>query len=661
MNKLVSSSSPYLQQHAGNPINWNPWDQSVWKQAKSQNQLVIVSIGYSTCHWCHVMAHEVFEDQSVATYQNKNFLSIKVDREERPDLDKIYMEACQVLSGQGGWPLNAICLPDGRPVQACTYLSKDVWIRMLGQIHLLWLENPERLIQQADAVQEAVQQLHVMDPTIPYHADEKFRRASDEFFREIWSRISASCDTRYGGFSGAPKFPIPVLWESLSELSSNEAIQQQVHTTLDQMARNGIFDQIGGGFFRYSTDEHWHIPHFEKMLYDNAQLLSLYARAMRNAPSPLYRRVLRLTAQWLQDHMQSPEGLWYSALNADTKGVEGATYLWNQEQVFQAAPESEMLEEFLRSMDITSRGNWENGLSHLRLAPNISRDLSAMQVAQALEQFEPIRKSMLACRDKRDQPSRDEKVILEWNAYTAKGFLDAGLILDDQRLQTLGLNTLDALFTHMRDSNGNYYRTLTHGIPGEQAFLCDLTSLAEASLCAHEQTLSPHWLAHSSEVLEHILAHFHPSENGLYPMNSSLGESLYAQAFETRDDVLPSSNSTLARLLLRLGTLKEREDWITLGRALIQSMRETALNSPSSHPNWIRAIFDMLYPQPLVTIEGDHAQRWAREVWRLFPRVIISGKQRRSETTDATVCTDSACLPTVSTLKDLLNTLGKLR
>lgn len=661
MNRLLQCSSPYLHQHANNPVDWQPWDNLAWQQAKSKDQLVVVSIGYSTCHWCHVMAHEVFEDQAVAEFQNRNFVSIKVDREERPDLDKVYMDSCRVLSGQGGWPLNVICLPDGRPVQACTYLPKDIWVRYLGQIHLLWIEHPEKLLQQAVAVTEAVRGLDQNEEelTPQTQPSEGFRRRPDDLFREIWSRISPHCDFEQGGFAGAPKFPVPVMWESLLELGFRNQIQKHLQITLEKMALGGIYDQVGGGFFRYSTDGQWHIPHFEKMLYDNAQLLSLYARSLQRFPFALSRQVLRQTVAWMQSALQSPEGLWYSALNADTDGVEGATYVWTQDQAFQAAPENPLLEEYLRALDITSHGNWEHGNSHPRMAPHFAKDLSIAESAQVLASLEPVRMQMLLARNARSQPSRDEKILLEWNALAAKGLLDAGRALDDLKMQSLGLDTLEALFKHLRDQDGVFYRSLCNGKLGTRAFLADLAVLADACYTAHECTLAPRWLDEASTLVESILREFSRSDTPLLAMNDLQSEQLFTVPVEIRDDVIPSSNSVFARVLLKLGNLLEKPEWKSKAEAMIHTMRETALNAPTTHPNWIRALFDLLYPAPIIKIQGPEAQRWSRELWMIFPRCTLSGSYQRQGKTTATVCGVSSCLPEVDSLKDLLGQVGK--
>lgn len=649
-----------MRQHAENPIDWHPWESEAWDRAKSSNQLVVVSIGYSTCHWCHVMAHEVFEDLAVAQFQNPRFVSIKVDREERPDIDKVYMDACQFLSGQGGWPLNMICLPDGRPVQASTYLPKEIWLRLLGQIHLLWIETPERLVQQADAVAEGVRAMDMPEWDVPQAlAAEGFRRPADELFREIWSRIMPHCDEQSGGLAGAPKFPVPVLWECLLELSHREKVLQHAFATQQSMAYGGIFDQIAGGFFRYSTDAQWHIPHFEKMLYDNAQLLSLYARSLRTHPSNLGKRVLRLSVAWMQESLRSPEGLWFSALNADTNGVEGATYVWTQEQVFQAAPESALLEDALRVFDISSHGNWENGQSHPRIAPALARDWSDEEYTQELEQLEPLRLELLKSRNLRAQPSRDEKILLEWNALAARGFLDAGRALADLRLVSTGLDTLEAIFQHLRTPNAPLHRSLCEGKLGSPAFLSDLVMLAEACLCAHETTLSSRWLQEARTLVEDVLARFGLAGTPFYQLVAHDGEPLFAPAVDFRDDVIPSANSTLARLLMRMGHLLENQEWIRLGETMVNAMRETALNIPLSHPNWIRAIFDMHYPLAQIQLQGADAQRWAREVWMLFPRTMISGSFDRQGVSQATVCANQTCLPPVFSLKDLLQQLAK--
>jgi len=665
MNHLAESSSPYLRQHAHQPIDWYPWGPEAFVKAQKEQKLVLVSIGYSTCHWCHVMAHEVFDDTKVAEFQNRFYVSIKIDREERPDLDQIYMDACRMLSGQGGWPLNVLCLPDGRPLHAVTYQPKDSWIHLLGQLRVLWVENPERVQTQAETLVDALRasSLPELQP-IATTATEPLTRDPLNILREVWSHMAPQFDPIQGGTIGAPKFPLPPLLETLAELRSlwgsepsanwQVAWNKHVNTTLDGLCHGGIFDQIGGGFFRYSTDAQWHIPHFEKMLYDNAQLICVLARTQRSEPHPIWRRALLLSLENLQREFLSPEDLYTSALDADSEGREGAHYIWTQEQVFNSLPDTPLCESALETWDITRQGNWENGESVPRIPASLSQSLLPIDLSQRLLALEPVRKTLLAARTNKPRPSLDDKILLEWNALTARALLDAGRVLDDQRLLSHGLHLLDSLFTRLRDAQGSFHRSLHQGALGPLAFLPDLAQLAEACLTAYETSLEDTWLKRSEEVARIILHDYSDTQSPFFFTAPPAREELFAHRIPLHDDVIASANSVFARVLLRLGYLLENPEWTNRARQMILTKREDALNDPCYHANWLRAYVDLVVPAPSVEFSGPDAQRWAKNVWLLFPRVIIKAGISSQEGTRAQVCKDSRCLPLCTDLRATL-------
>jgi len=673
-NRLAQSSSPYLLQHSSNPVDWFPWGTEAFQIAQESNKLVLVSIGYSTCHWCHVMAHEVFEDPTAAAFQNRSYVSIKVDREERPDIDQIYMEACRMLTGQGGWPLNVLCLPDGRPVHAATYLPKESWIHLLGQLQMMWLESPERVIQQATLLAESLAASALPDfAQAPESTPEPLTRSTENILREAWSRVAPGTDELYGGSSHTPKFPLPAQLAAFAEISKllppdenpsgawKGKLRTYVENTLANLALGGISDQIGGGFYRYSTDAQWHIPHFEKMLYDNAQMLSLYAQAMRISPHPLWKRTLRLTLEWLNREMKTPEGLWYSALNADSEGEEGKAYLWNQGQVFEALQESPLIEDILATFDITNQGNWESGQSHIRIPERIWKKADLYDVTANLEMLEPARLLLFKTRSLRIQPSRDDKILLEWNALTAKGLLDAGRALVQPRTLSDGLQTLDAIYTHLRTPTGTFLRSICNGIPGPHAFLPDLAALFAADLAAYEVTQAPLWLERAQEVATLLLTHHLDSASPFFRMSSVHGETLFAHRIDLQDDVIPCANSQIALCLRTLGILTDNPVFVEHATKMVNTLREITLLEPSYHAHWLRAFVHQASPQVTVRIAGPDAQRWAREVWMLFPLAIIAGNELAGmdlQETTAEVCLGDRCLASVHDLKGLLNSVA---
>ncbi|MDZ7848883.1 MAG: DUF255 domain-containing protein [Owenweeksia sp.] len=360
-NNLNQESSPYLLQHANNPVHWQPWGDEAFEKARAENKLVIISIGYSSCHWCHVMAHECFEDSAVAELMNKNFVSIKVDREERPDVDQIYMTALQLMSGRGGWPLNVVTLPDGRPVWGGTYLPKDSWMQALQQLHKIHGQNPEKMEEYASRLTEGIQQAELVQLN---ESDPDFSRADADSMFHNWQ---ADFDREEGGPNHAPKFPLPNNYEFLLQyghLSEKNQALAQVVLTLNKMAWGGIYDQVGGGFARYSTDARWIVPHFEKMLYDNAQLISLYAKAYQKFNDAQYASIVRESITWLDREMTGPDGEFYAALDADSEGEEGKFYVWSEAELQQIIPDAQW-DDFTDYYNLT-KGRWEEHIILVR-------------------------------------------------------------------------------------------------------------------------------------------------------------------------------------------------------------------------------------------------------------------------------------------------------
>ncbi|MFC2152152.1 thioredoxin domain-containing protein, partial [Bacteroidota bacterium] len=376
-NQLINESSPYLLQHAHNPVNWYPWGKEALDKAKKENKLIIVSIGYAACHWCHVMEHESFEDEEVANYMNENFIAIKVDREERPDIDQVYMNAVQLLAGRGGWPLNCITLPDGRPIYGGTYFPKDQWLDMLKQVSAFVKQNPEKTEQQAKALTQGIQTSEI----------EYSNKQNVEFLKndltDIFKFWKRGIDFTNGGHHGAPKFSLPIGYQFLLHyhyLSNNADALLAVTSTLDKMANGGIYDQIGGGFARYSVDEYWKVPHFEKMLYDNAQLISLYSNAYQQTKNLNYEIIVTETLEFIQRELTSEEGGFYSSLDADSEGVEGEFYIWTFNELKQVLGDKADL--IIDYYNITEGGNWEHGQNILLKSDNNNKILDKYKITE---------------------------------------------------------------------------------------------------------------------------------------------------------------------------------------------------------------------------------------------------------------------------------------
>ncbi|MFT5386272.1 MAG: hypothetical protein ACI81W_003685, partial [Saprospiraceae bacterium] len=424
-NHLANESSPYLLQHANNPVDWHPWGNEALDKAKKNNQLILVSIGYSACHWCHVMEHESFEDTTVAKIMNDNFVSIKVDREERPDIDDVYMSACQLSSGKGcGWPLNAIALPDGRPVWAGTYFPKKQWLEVLDYFIKISAEEPEKLEEYA---KNLTGELKSGENIVINTADQNFNK---ETLDEITKAFLKNIDFKKGGRTGSPKFPMPNNYEFLLGQYYHNDDQQAldaVSTTLNKMANGGIYDQIGGGFSRYSTDDLWKVPHFEKMLYDNGQLVSLYAHAYKATKNPLYKKVVEETLDFIKRELTDKSGGFYSSLDADSEGEEGKFYVWTQEEIDAVFKEEKTNKIFKDYYAIVARGNWEdkkNILLRSKDIEEIAKDhkLSVEEITTIIDQ---AKTTLMAARDKRIRPGTDDKILTSWNALMLIGYIDA--------------------------------------------------------------------------------------------------------------------------------------------------------------------------------------------------------------------------------------------
>ncbi|HSQ42516.1 MAG TPA: DUF255 domain-containing protein [Fibrobacteraceae bacterium] len=680
-NHLSSSLNPYLRQHRYQPVDWYPWGNEPLRLARESGRLVLVSIGYSTCHWCHVMAHDVFDDPQVAEFQNRHFVSIKVDREERPDIDQVYMLALQALDGQGGWPLNAFCLPDGHPIHVTTYMPKEAWLHTLRQLHALWLERPEDLQTQAEALASAVRSATEPPPALPELSLQKHTRSLSDVFREVWSRIGTHLDLDQGGLRGAPKFPLPSLWQALAWFVQvipgtderwREGMRSHGLRTLDAMVLGGLHDQVDGGFFRYSTDALWHIPHFEKMLTDNAQMISLLARFYAIQPSELWKQALENALSWCEGTMMAQRpGLWISALDADTAEGEGALYAWRQEEVADVLGSAglldrlgmEALEGLLDFWDITRQGNWENGRSLVHIPERIWKNLDREKIAQRLYSYAPMRAALSQARHQRPQPERDDKVVLEGNALLAHALLDAGQALDDWRKTSLGLHSLDTVWSHFRDEAGQWHHSLQFledgsASPGPHAFLEDLAQLASACFAAYASTLVPSWLNRTEELLEETLRLFGDDKKPLLRMTDA-SETLFAQPLPLQDYVQPSANSVLAGLLFQVGFLRDRDDWKLRSRSMVQTMREHALSEPLAHSGWLKAWAIQELPPIKVLMRGPEVQRWSRHLWRFFPQVLIGFAEGNPAEPWAQVCSENRCLSPVRDLKSLLEIVGK--
>jgi hypothetical protein len=539
-NRLANASSPYLQQHSDNPIDWYEWSDEALQQAKKENKPLLISIGYASCHWCHVMEKESFMDTAVARIMNENFVCIKVDREERPDIDNIYINACQLISGNSGWPLNAFALPDGKPFFAGTYYSKPSWISLLNKISTAYKNQNKKLVLQAQALTNGIVEsdLLLMKP------DSNTTAITKHSFQNLFDTVYSQMDTINGGLKGSPKFPMPSSLEFLLQydhLTGNKNALNVAITTLTKMAIGGIYDHIGGGFARYATDSLWRIPHFEKMLYDNGQLMSVYAHAYQVTKNDLFKNVVKEIASFVQRDLLSPQGGFYSSLNADTKSGEGEFYAWNYNEVQKITGEknADVVSDYF---NISEQGNWKESknILYASYAPGdfaTKNNLSAKDFNNLLN---TAKNALLSERNKRDKPETDNKILASWNALMLKGFVDAYAAVGDESYLKLALSNARFIEKNLMDNEGHLWRNYKDGRVSVNAFLDDYALLARAFIRLYQVTFDKHWLTLSQLITDYAIKNFYDPKSGFFFYTSHDSQNIVVRKFDITDNVIPS-------------------------------------------------------------------------------------------------------------------------
>ncbi|MEE9278309.1 MAG: thioredoxin domain-containing protein, partial [Dehalococcoidia bacterium] len=564
-NRLIHETSPYLLQHAHNPVDWYAWGPAAWERAKAEDRPVLVSIGYAACHWCHVMERESFENQAIAKRQNELFVSIKVDREERPDIDEIYMETVQVMRGQGGWPLNVFCLPDGRPFFGGTYfpptrrMNMPSWPQVLEATAKLYGEQKEQILAQAG---QLLQQISRRPPTVP--AEEV--ASPSALLKQAAAAIKGSYDGQHGGYGGAPKFPQPTLLGLLLQHAvshSDAEVRDQVLFTLRKMAEGGMYDQLGGGFHRYSVDAEWLVPHFEKMLYDNALLPPLYLDAARLSGDPWFARIAEETLDYLLRDMRASEGAFYASTDADSEGEEGKYFVWSLDEVTDRLG-AEDAALFARYYDVTAQGNFEG---QNILHPQIS--VAGLARAQGASEDETTatlergREALRRARTQRVPPTTDTKVITSWNGLAIDALARGGSMLPAPRFIAAAESAADFILGTLR-RDGGLLRIFAGGRASVPAFLDDYAALADGLLSLYEATGNERWFSAAEELVTEMIAKFWDDDDGGFFTTGSDTEALITRSKPTHDGATPSGNSLAARAMARLyaltsdGTLADR-------------------------------------------------------------------------------------------------------
>lgn len=669
-NALIHESSPYLLQHAHNPVEWYPWGDKALKKAELENKLLLISVGYAACHWCHVMEHESFEKEEVAKIMNAHFVCIKVDREERPDIDQIYMDAVQIMTGQGGWPLNCVALPDGRPIWGGTYFRKAQWIDILEQLAELWQRRPDDAYGYAERMLEAIGK---MDSLVPVATHQTF---SQEFLDGVLKPWKSTFDLKEGGYNRAPKFPMPSNWLFLmreAHFSKDDLCQSAVNITLKKMAWGGIYDQLGGGFARYSVDGLWKVPHFEKMTYDNGQLISLYSEAFQKSADPLYQRVVAETFDFMEREMLSEEGGWFSSLDADSEGVEGKFYVWTKAEIDSLLGNDSGW--FCKYYRVNEKGNWEHGNNILIMGQSPADFAAEYGLSESvfLQKLEAAKAILMKSRDQRIRPGLDDKILTSWNALMLKACVDAFCAFDEQKYLAAALRTANFVEAKLKNGNG-LFRNYKAGKASINAFLDDYALLIEAYLALYQITFEPKWLARSTDLTEYVIQHFYNQRAQLFYYTSDEDPDLITRKMELMDNVIPGSNSVMANILFELGHFLARADFLEMSENMLQNILPDMPRYGGGYSHWAILLQKHLRPFFEIVVTGPNAKELASEINQsYYPNKIIAAsvldgdqhtalfEQRFSgNETQIFVCQGEACQLPVRTSSEAIALLDKL-
>jgi uncharacterized protein len=585
-NRLAGASSPYLLQHAHNPVDWYPWGEEAFARASTEDRPVFLSVGYAACHWCHVMERESFEDEETARLLNDRFVAIKVDREERPDVDGIYMDAVQAMTGSGGWPMSVFLTPGGKPFYAGTYLPDQPrhglpsFRQVLEGIADAWATRRDEVEVQSDRVIESIRRVGALEaseePLTGAVADEAFQTLRHSF------------DPRWGGFGGAPKFPQPMTVEFVLRQAIRDVPDalEMVVLTLDRMAGGGMFDQVGGGFARYSTDGAWMVPHFEKMLYDNAQLALLYARAWLVTRNDGCREISSRTLEYLLREMRHPEGGFFSSQDADSEGVEGKFFVWSWEELV-----SLVGEDAAEAFGATRAGNWD-GTNVLR-APIGDGN------------WDEARSRLFDAREARVRPALDDKVLTAWNALAIRAFAEAGRIFDEPTYVEAAVRCADFVWSHLRDEGGRVLRSWRDGVAGVRGFADDHALLAGAFLTLYETTADLRWFVAARELCDTLIDLFADQERGGFFQTGSDADELVVRPKDLYDNAVPSGNSAAADALLRLALFTGEGRYEDAAVAALRLVRDVMTSAPGGFGQALCALDLYLGPSHEVAIVGD--------------------------------------------------------
>ncbi|MEO1711988.1 MAG: thioredoxin domain-containing protein [Bacteroidota bacterium] len=674
MNRLQYETSPYLLQHANNPVDWYAWKPEAFAKAKEEDKPILVSIGYSTCHWCHVMERESFEQEAIAKFMNEHFINIKVDREERPDVDQIYMEACQAITGGGGWPLNCFLTPDARPFLAGTYYppkpayNRPSWPQLLQHVANIFENKRDQVEDQANRLLEAIgrsERIFLKDQPEGEKSDFLQVETLDQIFRRMEDRF----DTEYGGSGGAPKFPGTMTLQYLLHYGVQQDVPtaiEHVRFSLRKMIQGGIYDQIGGGFARYATDRAWLIPHFEKMLYDNALLVELLSDAYQITKEPLFREAIEETLVWVEREMTHPDGGFYAALDADSEGVEGKFYVWKEQEIEDILPDEYLLwKDFL---GVRPDGNWEG--TNILWRPESLEDFiesRQMDSAAAKKAYAEVKELLLQKRAERIRPGLDDKILLGWNALMVSGLAKAGFALNRPDYRERAQQTLDFLLETFQREKGSLELWHTYKVEGQYpAFLDDYAWLIKALLDVYEVSFETKYLDLAEQYTEMVLQNFLDPDSKLFYFTGKEQKDLPMRRKELYDNAVPAGNSTMVLNFQRLGSFLDKNTYREHALAMLQAVQEAVRKYPGSFARWSLGLFNQIIPGNEIAIVGQNAEEKVWDLSNIFlpNRVLMISEEAQAEyplladkpaKEDALVywCQQYACRQPVSSIEEL--------
>ncbi len=637
MNRLQHETSPYLKRHEHNPVDWYPWGEEALRRAKEEDKPILVSIGYSACHWCHVMAHECFENEQLAAIMNGHFINIKVDREERPDVDSIYMDALHAMGLRGGWPLNVFLMPDAKPFYGGTYFPPQNWRNILLGIQNAFVNDRQKLQESADSF---AQSLNTRDSDRLALFDLQAGNTSgwsETELQEMIENLSQNFDTENGGMQRAPKFPMPSIWKFLRDFlnqQANSSLQKQLLLTLDRIALGGIYDHTGGGWTRYSTDADWKVPHFEKMLYDNGQLLELYSEAIGylryqqvgEENSEIYQWASEKTVGWLQREMTSESGAFYAALDADSEGEEGKYYLWTKSELEKYASD-----DLLQLYRISEAGNWEHGNNVLHLETIPPKDL--------WQKTHGLHESLLQVSKGRVRPGLDDKLLCNWNALAISGLCAWYQVSGDEKALQMAERVAKFIYNQLSEGVGEGDEkglALWHMFTGDitkapLGFLDDYASSIQAFIDLYQANFDISWLNLAEMLLKYVRANFYDQAEGLFYFTDIQAEKLIARKKEIYDNVIPASNSMLAHGLFDLGVLTGNDAYIDLAADMFGRVRKLVIADPGYMANWASLGLKLQGNLPEVVISGQDARSFRKEfTGKPLPQVYFAGSENES-------------------------------